>query len=77
MPHRLQERFDGPPAWVSFQCRDGVSIADGSPLEVLRPYFLERTYGAPMEVLEHGGMPVVIDGNLGTFGRRLRERTAS
>ena len=58
-------------------CFNRTVIADGSPLEVLRPYFLERTYGAPMEVLEHGGMPVVIDGNLGTFGRRLRERTAS
>jgi hypothetical protein len=23
---------------------------------------LERTYGARMEVLEHGGMPVVVDG---------------
>ena len=22
---------------------------------------LERTYGAPMEVLHHGGMPVVVD----------------
>jgi hypothetical protein len=23
---------------------------------------LERTYGARMEVLQHGGMPVVVDG---------------
>ena len=33
----------------------------GTPREVLTPAVLERTYGAPMEVLEHGGMPVVID----------------
>jgi ABC-type Mn2+/Zn2+ transport system ATPase subunit len=33
----------------------------GTPWEVLTPAVLERTYGAPMEVLEHGGMPVVVD----------------
>jgi ABC-type Mn2+/Zn2+ transport system ATPase subunit len=33
----------------------------GTPREVLTPEVLERTYGAPMEVLEHGGMLVVID----------------
>mgnify|MGYP006273313741 CR=1 FL=1 len=40
---RLQERFDGPPAWVSFQCRDGASIADGSAIEDA----VERVAGAP------------------------------
>ena len=34
----------------------------GTPQEVLTPSVLERTYGAPMEVLQHGGMPVVVDG---------------
>ena len=33
----------------------------GTPQEVLVPDVLERTYGAPMEVLEHGGMPIVVD----------------
>ena len=33
----------------------------GRPREILTPEVLERTYGAPMEVLEHGGMPVVVD----------------
>jgi len=33
----------------------------GTPQEVLTPEVLERTYGAPMEVLEHGGMPLVVD----------------
>jgi homocysteine S-methyltransferase len=30
---RLQAEFDGPPAWVSFQCRDAGHIADGSAIE--------------------------------------------
>ena len=33
----------------------------GSPTEVLTPDILERTYGAPMEVLQHAGMPLVIE----------------
>jgi ABC-type hemin transport system ATPase subunit len=37
-------------------------IADGSPVDVLTPEILEHTFGAPMEVLVHGGMPVVVDG---------------
>jgi hypothetical protein len=28
---------------------------------VVTPSVLERTYGAPLEVLQHGGMPVVVD----------------
>jgi ABC-type Mn2+/Zn2+ transport system ATPase subunit len=42
-------------------CFNRTVIADGSPAEVLQPYFLERTYGAPMEVLQHGGMPIVLE----------------
>ncbi len=57
-------------------CFNRTVIADGPPLAVLRPYVLERTFGAPMEVLEHGGMPVVLDGELGAVARRLR-RVAS
>lgn len=33
----------------------------GSPDEVLTPEILERVYGAPMDVLEHAGMPLVVD----------------
>lgn len=41
IPHRdevvaiatLQAQSGGPPAWVSFQCRDGERIADGTPVE--------------------------------------------
>lgn len=41
IPHRdevaaivaLQGEAGGPPAWVSFQCRDGERLADGTPIE--------------------------------------------
>lgn len=42
-------------------CFNRNVIADGSPLEVLTPAVLEATYGAPMEVLLHGGMPLVLE----------------
>ena len=44
-------------------CLNTEVIGEGPPAEVLTPDILERTYGAPMEVLHHGGMPVVIDGS--------------
>ncbi len=42
-------------------CFNRTVVADGPPEEVLHPYVLERTYGAPMDVLHHGGMPVVLE----------------
>jgi len=42
-------------------CLNKRVIADGVPHHVLTADVLERTYGASMEVLEHGGMPVVVD----------------
>jgi ABC-type Mn2+/Zn2+ transport system ATPase subunit len=36
-------------------------IGVGAPRDVLTPDVLERTFGARMEVLIHGGMPVVLD----------------
>jgi ABC-type Mn2+/Zn2+ transport system ATPase subunit len=39
---------------------------------VLRPDVLERTYGAPMDVLEHAGMPLIIDSARRT-NRRLKQ----
>ena len=42
-------------------CINTELIADGPPAEILTSDVLERTYGAPMEVLMHGGMPVVLD----------------
>jgi hypothetical protein len=42
----------------------------GSPQEVLTPEVLERTYGAPLEVLQHAGVPIVVDPTeLVTIGR--------
>jgi zinc/manganese transport system ATP-binding protein len=42
-------------------CLNTEITGRGSPRQVLTPEVLERTYGAPMHVLEHGGMPVVVD----------------
>lgn len=42
-------------------CLNQEVIGAGSPRTVLRPEVLERTYGARMEVLHHGGMPVVLE----------------
>jgi ABC-type Mn2+/Zn2+ transport system ATPase subunit len=42
-------------------CLNRSVLGDGSPHEVLTSDVLERTYGASLQVLEHGGMPVVVD----------------
>jgi ABC-type Mn2+/Zn2+ transport system ATPase subunit len=42
-------------------CLNRCVIGAGRPVDVLTPAILERTYGASMQVLEHGGMPVVVD----------------
>lgn len=42
-------------------CLNREVIGAGPPALVLTPEVLERTYGASMEVLSHGGMPVVVD----------------
>ena len=42
-------------------CLNRRVIGDGVPHDVLTADVLERTYGASMEVLVHGGMPVVVD----------------
>ena len=39
-------------------------IAVGTPHQVITPQVLEETFGAPMQILEHLGMPVVLDRNL-------------
>ena len=43
-------------------CVNSRIVADGSPAEVITPDVLEETFGARMEVLEHLGMLVVVDG---------------
>jgi ABC-type Mn2+/Zn2+ transport system ATPase subunit len=61
-------------------CLNRSVIGAGRPDEVLVPDVLERTYGSPMEVLEHGGMRVVvdapIDGNVTPLRRRGGGATA-
>jgi ABC-type Mn2+/Zn2+ transport system ATPase subunit len=42
-------------------CLNATVIGAGSPSEVLTVDVLERTFGARMEVLEHAGLPVVLD----------------
>jgi ABC-type Mn2+/Zn2+ transport system ATPase subunit len=42
-------------------CLNRSLIAVGDASQVLTPAILEATYGAPMEVLLHGGMPVVVE----------------
>jgi len=42
-------------------CLNRRVLGVGPPAEVLVPGVLEATYGSPMEVLEHGGMRVVVD----------------
>ncbi len=45
-------------------CLNTRVIGAGPPEDVLVPDVLERTYGSPMHVLEHGGMRVVVDSPL-------------
>ena len=42
-------------------CLNREVVAAGPPGRVLNPRVLERTYGARMDVLEHAGMPLVVD----------------
>ncbi len=46
----------------SVLCLNVRVIGTGAPVDVLTPEILEATYGSPMEVLLHAGMPVVVDG---------------
>ncbi len=42
-------------------CLNKQVLGSGAPRDVLTPAVLERTYGSTMDVLEHGGMPIVVD----------------
>jgi ABC-type Mn2+/Zn2+ transport system ATPase subunit len=42
-------------------CLNREVIATGTPRQVITSDVLEKTYGAPLEVLSHGGMPVVLE----------------
>jgi ABC-type Mn2+/Zn2+ transport system ATPase subunit len=45
----------------TLMCVNATVIAQGSPGEVITPDVLEATFGARLEVLQHLGMPVVVD----------------
>jgi zinc/manganese transport system ATP-binding protein/zinc transport system ATP-binding protein len=45
--------------WVV--CINGTVIAEGPPAEVYTPEILERTYNAPMTVIQHEGMTLVAE----------------
>jgi ABC-type Mn2+/Zn2+ transport system ATPase subunit len=53
-------------------CLNREIVASGPPEQVLTAEVLQRTYGAEMEVLEHSGMPVVVDGYRSGNGIHLR-----
>ena len=57
-------------------CLNRSVIGAGSPDEVLVPEVLERTYGSPMEVLEHGGMRVVVDAPIDSTVTPLRRSSS-
>jgi ABC-type Mn2+/Zn2+ transport system ATPase subunit len=42
-------------------CLNRTIQGAGTPRQVLTSEVLERTYGAPMDVLEHAGMPIVVE----------------
>jgi ABC-type Mn2+/Zn2+ transport system ATPase subunit len=58
-------------------CLNRSVIGAGRPEHVLVPDVLERTYGSPMEVLEHGGMRVVVDAPIEANVTPLRRRNAA
>jgi ABC-type Mn2+/Zn2+ transport system ATPase subunit len=47
-------------------CVNGHIVASGAPRDVIVPRVLEETFGARLEVLEHLGMPIVVDGAYST-----------
>lgn len=42
-------------------CLNTEITGQGAPRDVLTASILERTYGAKMQILEHAGMPIVVD----------------
>jgi ABC-type Mn2+/Zn2+ transport system ATPase subunit len=58
-------------------CLNRRIIGAGPPDQVLVPDILERTYGSPMQVLEHGGMRVVVDGAPGPNVVPIRRASGS
>jgi len=55
-------------------CLNRTVLARGHPQDVLTPAVLERTFGAPMEVLDHMGLPLVVDCGTSRSGRPVPHR---
>ena len=53
-------------------CLNQRIVGQGPPIEVLTPEVLEDTFGAPLQVLMHAGLPVVVDRRLGDQGHDHR-----
>ena len=58
-------------------CLNRVVLGAGAPRDVLTPGILEHTYGATMDVLEHGGMPIVVDQYQPSNAVRMRRASGS
>lgn len=58
-------------------CLRTTIVASGAPTDVFTPDVLERTFGARMSVLEHAGMPVVVDHAAHRFHRVIPIRDAA
>jgi ABC-type Mn2+/Zn2+ transport system ATPase subunit len=58
-------------------CLNREVIASGRPHDVLTPEVLEHTYGASMQVLEHAGMPLVVDSFPGLHEPTVTARPAA
>jgi ABC-type Mn2+/Zn2+ transport system ATPase subunit len=57
-------------------CLNTEVLGQGAPRDVLVPEVLERTYGAKMEILEHAGMPIVLDDYVPTDNNIVKLRRA-
>ncbi len=57
-------------------CLNTEVLGQGAPRDVLVADVLERTYGAKLEILEHAGMPIVLDDYVPTDGNIARIRKA-
>ena len=74
--HPRPQRHRRPPAPPRLP-QHARSSAPARPRTVLTADVLERTYGAPMDVLEHAGMPVVVDSHrhVGADGASRSDRS--
>jgi ABC-type Mn2+/Zn2+ transport system ATPase subunit len=58
-------------------CLQTRVIGAGRPIDVLTPEILERTYGAPMDVLVHAGLPFVVDRHQHQLGHQFGHELGS